>query len=89
METYCVSCKKNTTSKYSSVRRTKQNTLMLLSEYAICSKEKSIFIKTQEASELLSKLRIKTPSSNIPLIGDVLIQGTCFVSLIFEMISLK
>ena len=33
METYCVSCKKNTANKISSVRKTKQNRLMLLSSY--------------------------------------------------------
>ena len=36
METYCVSCKKN---KNSSVRKTKQNRLMLLSNSAVCGKK--------------------------------------------------
>ena len=30
METYCVSCKKNTGNKNSTVKRTKQNRLMLI-----------------------------------------------------------
>ena len=34
MKTYCVSCKKNTPNKNSSVRRTKQNRLFL-SNYAV------------------------------------------------------
>ena len=45
METYCVSCKKNTENRNSSVRNTKQNRLMLLSNCAICGKKKSTFIK--------------------------------------------
>ena len=45
---------------------------MLLSNCAICGKKKSKFIKNQEASGLLSKLGIRTPLSNIPLIGDIL-----------------
>ena len=48
METCCVSCKKNTASENSSVRKSKQNRLMLLSNCAICGKEKSTFIKNQE-----------------------------------------
>ena len=54
MLTYCVSCKKNTLNKTSSVRRTKQNKLMLVSNCDICSKKKSMFIKNQEATGLLS-----------------------------------
>ena len=30
MKTYCISCKKNTANKNSSVRKTKQNRLMVL-----------------------------------------------------------
>ena len=51
-EAYCVRCKKNTTNKISSVRRTRQNRLMLVSNCAICGKKKSRFIKNQEASRL-------------------------------------
>ena len=40
METYCVRCKKYTANENSSVKRTKQNRLMLLSTYAICSQKK-------------------------------------------------
>ena len=45
---------------------------MLVSNYAIRGYKKLKFIKNQEASRLLSKLGIKTPLSNIPLIGDIL-----------------
>ena len=48
METYCVSCKKNTASENSNVRKTKQNRLMLLSNCVFCGKKKSTFIKNQE-----------------------------------------
>ena len=50
METYCVSGKKNTENKISSVRKTKQNRLMLLSNCAVCGKTKSTLIKNQEVS---------------------------------------
>ena len=42
MENYHVSCKKYTANKNSSVRKTKQNRLMLLSNCAICGKEKQL-----------------------------------------------
>ena len=50
METYCVSCKKYAANENSSVRKTKQNRLILLSNCAICGKKKSTFIKNQEIS---------------------------------------
>ena len=37
IETHCVSCKKNTSSTSTSVRRKKQNRLMLVSNYAVCA----------------------------------------------------
>ena len=40
METYCVSCKKNTANENSSVRKTKQNRLVLLLNCAVCGKKK-------------------------------------------------
>ena len=48
METYCVSCKKNTANENSSVRRTNQNRLMLLSNCSVCDKKKLNFINNQE-----------------------------------------
>ena len=47
METYCVSYKKNSENENSRVRKTKQNRLMLLSNYAVCGKKKLTFIKNQ------------------------------------------
>ena len=48
METYCVSCKKKTTNENSSVRKTKQDRLLIWSDYAACGKKKQAFIKNQE-----------------------------------------
>ena len=48
MGTYCVSCKKNIANENSSVKKTKQNRLMFLSNYAICDKKKSTFFKNKE-----------------------------------------
>ena len=45
MKTYCVICKNNTKNNNFSVRRTRQNRLMLLSNCTICGKKKSKFIK--------------------------------------------
>ena len=47
METYCVSCK----NENSSVRRTKQNRLMLLSNCAVCGEKKSRFVKNQKLED--------------------------------------
>ena len=48
METYCFSYKKYTASEISSIRKIKQNRLMLLSNCALCGKKKSTFIKSKE-----------------------------------------
>ena len=48
MDTYRVSCKKNTANKNSSIGKTKQKRLMLLLICAICGKKKCTFIKNQE-----------------------------------------
>ena len=48
METYCVSCKKNTTNENSSVRETEKSKKMLLSNCAVCGKKISTLISNQE-----------------------------------------
>ena len=48
METYCVSCTKNTANKNSNVRKTKQNRLMPLSDCAVFVKKKLTFITNKE-----------------------------------------
>ena len=72
MEKNYISCKKNTTNENFSVRRTKQIKLILVSSCATCGKQKLRFFKNQEANRLLRKLGIRTPLSNIPLIGCIL-----------------
>ena len=44
---------------------------MLSSKCAVCGSKK-LFIKKQEAKELLSSLGLKTPLSKVPLLGDIL-----------------
>ena len=48
METYFVSCKKNTANKNSSVRRIKQNMLILLSN---CSKKNQDSLKVSNSNK--------------------------------------
>ena len=43
---------------------------MLLSK---CGSKKSIFIKNKETKGILSNLGIRTPSSTVPLLGDILL----------------
>ena len=44
METYCVSCKKNTANENSGVRKTDKNRLMLSSNCGACGKKKNFQI---------------------------------------------
>ena len=52
MKSYCVSCKKYTANEYSSVRKTKQNRLILLSNRAVFGKKKPTSIKNQEINNI-------------------------------------
>ena len=72
MESYCLKCKKYTKNINPQVSSTSNGKLMVLSKCAICGSKKSKFINKQEASELLSKLGIKTSLGKIPVLGDVL-----------------
>ena len=45
---------------------------MLLSNCVVCNSKKSKFIKEQEASRLLSSLRIKAPLNKIPALDPLL-----------------
>ena len=64
--------KKNTDSIDRKVSATNSGRTMILSKCAICGSKKSKFIKKPEAKGLLSNLGIRTPSSKIPILGDVL-----------------
>ena len=44
----------------------------LLSKCAVCGNNKSRFMEEQEAKGLLNSLGLKTPLSNIPLLGKIL-----------------
>ena len=67
MNSYCLSCKKDTKNINPKIVRTKNNRLMMLSKCAICNNKKSRFIKEQEARGSLSNLGIRTPLIKIPL----------------------
>ena len=69
MNSYCLSCKKDTKNINAKIVRTKNNRLMKLSKCAICNNKKSRFIKEQEARGLLSNLGIRAPLSKIPLLN--------------------
>ena len=63
---------KNTESKNPKATRTKTERIMLLLKCKVRDSKKSKFITEQEASGLLSSLRIKAPFSEIPLSGPLL-----------------
>ena len=50
MKNYCVSCKKNTANKNLSVRKTKKNRLMLLSNCAFVARKKKLSLKIKNSS---------------------------------------
>ena len=47
--------KKYTANKNSSIRKTKQNKLMILSNCTVCGKKKSIFVKNKEIDSTANK----------------------------------
>ena len=54
-ETYCVSCKKNTVNKKSSVRKTEQNRLMLVQIALFVIKENQSSLK----SNIIEEIRVE------------------------------
>ena len=72
MESYCLKCKKHTKNINPQVSSTSNGKMMILSKCAISGSRKSKFIKEQDAKGLLRKLGIKTPLSNVPVLGDIL-----------------
>ena len=65
MLSYCLKC--STESKNRKIAITKKEKLMFLLKWAVCGTKKSLFIKDQEASGLLSSLGIKAGLDRIPL----------------------
>ena len=63
---------KKTENKDPKIFGTSNGKSMILSKCATCGSKKSRFIKHQEANSLLSNLGIKTPSSKLPILGDIL-----------------
>ena len=45
---------------------------MILSKCAMCGSKKSRFIINQEAKGLFSNLGLRTPLSEVPILGDIL-----------------
>ena len=72
MLSYCLKCRKNTESKNPKVVKSKNGRTMLLSKCSVCNSKKSKFRKEQEARGLLS-FGIRTPSSQIPLLGPIIL----------------
>ena len=60
MLSYCLKFRNNTESKNLKILKTKNEIIMLLSKCAVCGSKKLKFIKERKASELSSRLRIKT-----------------------------
>ena len=69
MNSYCLSCKKDTKNINPKIVRNKNNRLMKLPKCAIFNNKKSRFIKEQEARGLLSNLGIQTLLSKITLLN--------------------
>ena len=72
MESYCVRCKKYTKNINPRVLNTSNGKTMILSKCTKCGNKKSRFIKSQEASGILSNLDLRIPLSKVPLLGDIL-----------------
>ena len=72
MKSYCLKCRKDTKNINPRVSKTSNGTTMVLSKCAICNSKKWRLIKNQEAKGLLSNLSIKTPLSQVPILGDIL-----------------
>ena len=54
----CLKCKKNTENKNPKFVKIKTGRIRLLSKYAVCDSKKSKFIEEQEASRLLTVIRL-------------------------------
>ena len=63
MNTYCLSCKKDTRNIDPKVIKTKSNRKMTLSRCSICNNKKSIFVS--QGSDLLDSLGLNTPQNRM------------------------
>ena len=64
--------KKDTESINSRVSNVTNDRTMALSKCAICVSKNSRFIKNQEVTGLLINLGVRTQSSKVPILGDIL-----------------
>ena len=62
MNTYCLSCKKDTKNIDPKVRKIKNNRKMMLSRCSICNNKKSTF--PSEESGIFDSLGLNTPQNN-------------------------
>ena len=72
MLTYYLKWKKNTEDLISKVVKPKNGRTMLLSKWAVCSYDKTRFVKEKEVKGILSSLGLEAPLSKIPLFNDSL-----------------
>ena len=63
MNSYCLSCKKDTENTNQKMIETKNNRLIILSKCAICKNKKSRFIS--QGSGLLDSLGLNTPQNRM------------------------
>ena len=63
MNTYCLSCKKDTKNINSKVIKTKNNTKMILSRCSICDKKKSTIVS--QGFGWLDSLGLNTPQNRM------------------------
>ena len=63
MNTYCLSCKKDTKNIDPKVIKTKNNRKMMLSRCSLCNSKKSIFVS--QGSDLLDSLGLNTPQNRM------------------------
>ena len=68
----CLKCREKAECKNPKVVRAKNEGIVVLSNCVVYNCKKSKFIKEQEASGLLSSLRIKRALNRIPLLGPLL-----------------
>ena len=73
MKSYCLKCRKDTENINPRNSNTSNGRKTILSKYAVCGSKKSRFIKDQEAKGILSNLGVRTPSSKVPILGDILL----------------
>ena len=72
MKSHCLNCRKGTENIIPNFSSTSNGKAMILSKCATWGSKKSRFIKNQEARGLLSNLGLRTPLSNVPVLGDTL-----------------